>query len=263
MLIPFFKMQAQGNDFVILDLLDQNEPEFDAARLAQDICHRNFGVGADGLALLLSSETASARMVIYNSDGSRAEMCGSVLRCCSWYLYDKTGNTELALETDSGIKAASILVKEGKPEVVVNLGQPLLLEQELELEGLTGLLIGVGNRHFVSFWDDLASAPHLRYGSRIEHSPQPWAGLNSQYVKLLSRTELDLLIWENACGATLACGTGAVASVFGGILKGWLDEEVKVNMPGGSVLIQRLENGEFLLKGTVELIFSGEYRWKV
>jgi diaminopimelate epimerase len=146
--------------------------------------------------------------------------------------------------------------------VEVNLGTPSLLEKDLEISDLRGSLVDVGNLHFVRFWDDLSSEPHLLYGPRIEREAGLERGVNSEHVKVLSRGEIDILVWENGCGATFACGTGAVASVFVGIGRNLLDPGVKVNMPGGSVSIKRSDNGEFLLAGTVESVFKGSYRWK-
>lgn len=263
MLIPFAKMQAQGNDFVILDLLGQGTPESYHQKLAKSICDRHFGVGADGLVLLLNAESAAARMVIFNSDGSRAEICGSALRCCVALLGHKLDRNELDVLTDAGLMRANIFMEEGRRQLEVDLGVPRFIRTEARAEGLEGALVDIGNRHFVSFWEELSDKPHLIHGPLIEHNQELGGALNSMYVKVIAKDEIELSIWENACGPTLACGSGAVASVFAGIHQGLLADKVAVRMPGGMVRIRRTEQGRFLLSGPVEYVFSGVYRWKI
>lgn len=258
MLIPFSKLQAQGNDFVVLQLLHTQETSLPSDALAKDICNRRTGVGADGLVLLLADPNADGRMEIFNSDGSHALMCGSALRCCASLLNRLTGKTELLIGTDSGMKTATL---NGR-QISVNLGRPALKEKDVSLEGVTGSLVEVGNLHFVSFQPVLKNQ-ELELGPRLERHPRFRDGVNSEFVRVISRQEIDLRVWERGAGATQACGTGAVASVFYGIGKGLLEDEVWVRMPGGAVRIKRLETGEFLLTGTVEHTFSGAYTWKI
>lgn len=258
MLIPFRKMQAQGNDFAILVLTGQKESRLPLPELASDLCDRRKGVGADGLVLLTEDPEADARMTIFNSDGSRAAMCGSALRCCAMLLNGMTGKAELRIATDSGIKTAAI----GSKRVEVNLGKPSLLEEDILASEVRGSLVDIGNLHFVSFWEVLDGQEYT-FGPILEKDPGFPAEVNSQFTRVLSRAEIELRIWERGCGATQACGTGAVASVFAGIHKGLLDRDVKVNMPGGSVQIRNLDNGEFILAGEVEHVFSGVHTWKI
>ena len=258
MLIPFRKMQAQGNDFAILLLTGQKETRLPLEELAMDICDRRKGAGADGLVLLLDDPEADARMAIFNSDGSQAEMCGSALRCCARLVHELTGRTELGIATDDGIKTASI----GDNCVEVNLGKPDLFHADKRVAGVRGSLVGIGNLHFVSFWESLVDQEY-KYGPVLERHPDFPGEVNSQFVRVVGRGEIELRIWERGCGATQACGTGAVASVFCGIGKGLLDSEVKVNMPGGDVRVRILDNGEFILAGRVEHVYSGVYRWKI
>ncbi len=258
MLIPFDKLQAQGNDFVVLQLLYTPQTSLPPDALARDICDRRTGVGADGLVLLLADDAADARMLIHNSDGSHALMCGSALRCCASLLHRLTGKTELAIATDSGLKTASI---QGR-QISVNLGKPVLKEKDISVEGITGSLVEVGNYHFVSF-QQVLKGQELEFGPRLERHVRFREGVNSQFVRVISHREIELRIWERGAGATRACGTGAVASVFCGIGKGLLDDEVWVKMPGGAVRINIADRGEFLLTGTVEHTFSGVYTWKI
>lgn len=261
MLIPFCKMQAQGNDFVILRFTHRTDSSLPLPELACDICDRRKGVGADGLVILLADPKADARMLIHNSDGSRASMCGSALRCCAELVSGLKHKKQLKLATDSGMRTASITETEGEKSVEVNLGRPSLIQSDLEVEGAKGSLVDVGNLHFVSFWEVL-DGQEFRLGPLLEKHPAFPGPVNSQFVRLISRGELELKIWETGCGVTLACGTGAVASVFAGIEKGMLDARVKVAMPGGEVQISRKDNGEYILAGSVKHVFSGVYLWK-
>ncbi len=260
MLIPFTKMQAQGNDFVILNLLGQRECDLPLEELAESVCEPAFGVGADGLVALLSDAEADARMIIVNADGSRAAMCGSALRCCASLLADRLGRDSVSVATDSGLKTARIIATEDGREIEVNLGKPALIAEDLIVSGVKGNLVNVGNLHFVTFWDELADQ-HLRFGGGLEQDPEFEDGVNSEYAQVISPTELDLTIWERGVGPTFACGTGATASVFAGIHKGLLQDRVRVAMPGGEVKIARLASGEFVLTGSVEKVFQGVYRW--
>lgn len=258
MLIPFSKIQAQGNDFVVLPLLHAPESSLPLDALARDICDRRTGVGADGLVLLLADAAADARMLIHNSDGSLALMCGSALRCCASLLNRLTGKTELRIATDSGLRTALV---QGR-QISVNLGKPVLREKDLDLEGTVGSVVTVGNLHFVSF-QSVLKGQELELGPRLERHPRFREGVNAEFVRVISRLEIEMKVWERGAGATQACGTGAVASVFSGIGKGLLDSEVWVKMPGGAVRITRLESGEFLLAGTVEHTFRGVYQWRI
>lgn len=259
-MIEFSKMQAQGNDFVILEPGDQ-EPVQDLAGLAIAICDRRYGVGADGLVLLRDTADADAEMIIYNSDGSRAAMCGSALRCCGWLLARKTHKRQVLIATGAGIKSVETDPESGV--VHANLGMPEILEEELELDEVRGSIVSTGNLHFVSWWDDLSNDPHLVHGGRIEHSPGWGKGLNSMYAKVISPNQIQLKIWENACGPTLACGTGATATVKTGYEQGILKGKVKVMMPGGEVEIWQDNGGDLILSGKVTEVFGGSYKWKI
>lgn len=261
MLIEFSKMQAQGNDFVIVDLMDGSALPPRVEELAEAICDRRFGVGADGLVFLLDDPAADFRMRIYNSDGSLAMMCGSALRCCAWLGAVKLDKDELLIATESGMRSAWL----SHPVVYANLGKAEILGTETEISGIKGSVVDVGNLHFISWWESLESNPHLQYGGSIEeeslqHFPQ---GVNAMFAKVISPQQLDLKIWERGCGATLACGTGAVSTVKAGINQGLLEGEIKVNMPGGSVSVSQTADHDLILGGGVEEVFRGVYPWKI
>ncbi|HQM79297.1 MAG TPA: diaminopimelate epimerase [Candidatus Cloacimonas sp.] len=258
MLIPFCKMEAQGNDFVILELIPALNTNLPSNLLAVDICKNHTGIGADGLVILLASEVADGKMIIYNKDGSRAEMCGSALRCCASLLSGYTGKKELKIETDNGIKMAYIKTD----GIQVILGQPTLIKDNVMVEGINGNLIEIGNLHFVSY-QDVLNGEEQRLGPILERHPAFPGPVNVEFVHPFSTTEIEMKVWEKGVGLTQACGTGAVASVFTGIIHGILSNEVKVNMPGGQVLIRKMDTGDFLLEGNVNKVFNGVYKWKI
>lgn len=259
MLIPFIKMQAQGNDFVFLKQPQQETQEL--PRLAQSICDRHFGVGADGLVLVIDDEEADARMVIYNSDGTRPAMCGSALRCTGWLVGQKKQKDALRIRTDSGFR--EVQVDRDRGEVTAVIGYPQLREKDLVLFGLKGSLVDVGNLHFVTWWDDLEPKPHLLFGAKIEKTAGYESGINSMYARRISADEVELLIWENACGATLACGTGASATLKVGVELGLLNSEVTIHMPGGSVQARLNPDQGVSLSGAVKEVFEGAFPWKI
>ncbi|MDD3102869.1 MAG: diaminopimelate epimerase [Candidatus Cloacimonetes bacterium] len=260
MLIAFQKMQAQGNDFVILDFVDHGLPEYDFPALARSICHRQFGVGADGLVTLEAADTADARMIIYNSDGSRAEMCGSALRCVSRLLMDKFARSEALVLTDSGLKQAS----SKEEDITVNMGSARIVKADFPADGFVGDLVDIGNPHYIIFCDTLSDDPHLKHGASLEHHPAFPASVNVHFVRVLSRKKIQMKIWEHACGATLACGTGAASAVYSGIRKALLEHEVAVEVPGGMLkIIYQKDTDTLQLVGPVSYVFSGKYIWKI
>lgn len=261
MLIPFTKMQAQGNDFVFLKQPLREALWEEMPRLAQSICDRHFGVGADGLVLVLEDEEADARMVIYNSDGTRPAMCGSALRCTGWLVAANGQQDALKIKTDSGLR--EVQVDRDKGEVTAVIGYPQIREKDLVLFGLKGSLVDVGNLHFVTWWDDLTPNPHLLFGAKIEKTAGYESGINSMYARRISAEEIELKIWENACGATLACGTGASATLKVGFELGLLESEVSIHMPGGSVQARLNPDSGVSLGGAVKEVFEGAFPWKI
>lgn len=262
MLIPFLKMHAQGNDFVILDYFAPESfalAKLDFSSVAEELCKPHFGIGADGLVLLMPNESCDAQMFIHNADGSTAEMCGSALRCVTWILHQKTGKKEFRVQTEAGLKTC--YVNEDNT-ITVNLGMPSMLKSAYQVMDFTGDLVEIGNQHFIVWVNSLKDDPHLQYGSAIEHHKGFAQTVNVHFAVLLNRTAVAIKIWEKGCGATLACGTGASATVFSGIAKGLLDNEVEVLMPGGIVKINASESG-YLLSGEVCESFQGVYNWKI
>lgn len=261
MLIDFVKMQAQGNDFVILDHPGAALLNEDLSALAIAICDRHYGFGADGLVILTNSVTADARMIIYNSDGSRAAMCGSALRCLTRLQSKRTGRHCFELETDSGIKTCRL---EPDDVCTVGLGKPQMLDADKQVDEFKGSLVDVGNLHYVVYTNDLSEAPHMLFGARLErHSSFP-IPVNVHFARVEDSETITLKIWETGAGATLACGTGATAAVMSGILNHGLRDSVTVRMPGGEVRVSRdLPGGNFELSGKVFHIGTGQFKWKI
>ncbi len=256
MKLDFFKMQAQGNDYIYFNLMDKPIPQTDFAKLAINLSKRNFSIGSDGIVLILNSETCDAKMSMFNADGSEGLMCGSALRCVSYYLSQKFGKNEISVETLSGIKSGLVIDK-NKKLVTINLGIPKFIQEEdLMINDHTGNLISVGNPHFVVFKDSLPENIAEKQGQSIEKAANFPDGINVEFVQIINKNEIKMKVWERGSGVTLACGTGAGAATFCGIKKGFLSSPVTMQMPGGSVTVE-LKKADIFLTGTVEHVFSG------
>jgi len=254
MKLDFFKMHAQGNDYIYFDFCSKKLPELDLPEIAIKLSDRNFGIGSDGIVLILDSDQCDAEMRMFNADGSEGLMCGSALRCVSYYLSQKTGKQELRILTRSGIKTG--LVK-SNGQITIDIGKPDYIDYEVfKFDDQAGNIITVGNSHFVTFVNDLPVDNvdlKQRVNSIISHFPD---GVNIEYVKILSTNEIEVIFWERGSGATLACGTGACAAVFCGIEKELLSSPVKVRMPGGDVSVEMIEDNIYLT-GKVDHVFDG------
>ncbi len=261
MLIPFIKMQAQGNDFVIW-IKPEMDTWLDLGSLAIRICDRRFGVGGDGLVILIPEMGSHPRMLIHNADGSQAMMCGSALRCCAAILSELTGRKQFEINTDSGEKQCRIITPGKHPVVESMIAKPVIRKQNIVIQGVSGSLIDAGNLHFIIETDDLEDQNLAHRAASLQKDPSLGTGVNVHHVRYVNDRMIDMVIWEHGVGATLACGTGAVSAVFLGIMSGYLKHETKVNMPGGSVMVRLdKESGMMWMSGNVKRVFSGEYEW--
>lgn len=250
--VNFTKMQGLGNDFIILDFEEYNKIGTDKAVLAKNLCNRNFKIGADGL-IIVNPDTNKADIgwYFYNSDGSIAQMCGNGMRCFAKYVREQglVDNDEFSVETKAGI----IIPRVNKDGLVtVNMNKPVLqpssipvsaennmnIELKIQNETFKVNAVSMGNPHCVIFTKENTKEYALKYGSNIEKNEIFPEKTNVEFVKVLSRNEINLDVWERGCGITLACGTGACASVVAGILNGLLDKKVKVNLPGGVLYVE-------------------------
>lgn len=250
--IKFTKMNGLGNDFVILDFEEYEKTKMPPVQLAKKLCNRNFGIGADGLIIVNpNAEKTDISWLFYNSDGSVAQMCGNGMRCFSRYVFDKkfVAKKEFSVETKAGIIVPKII---SETEVRVNMGKPILQTKKIPCKSEKNLnipysvgdrefklnAVSMGNPHCVIFVKKESRELALKYGSKIEHDGLFPEKTNVEFVEILSKDEVVINVWERGCGITLACGTGACATVVAGILNGHLNNTVKANLPGGALKIE-------------------------
>jgi len=251
-IINFTKMQGLGNDFVILDYEEYEKTKIEIPELAKKLCDRNFGIGADGL-IIVNPDTKNTDIgwYFYNSDGSIAQMCGNGMRCFAKYVRKKgiVNKDEFSVDTKAGIIIPKI---NDNGLVTVNMNKPVLepsfipvkASYNLNIEITAGnktfkaTAVSMGNPHCIIFVEENSKQYALKYGSEIETNPIFPEKTNVEFIKILSRNEINLDVWERGCGITLACGTGACASVVAGILNNLLDKKVKVNLPGGVLYVE-------------------------
>jgi diaminopimelate epimerase len=271
----FWKMHGLGNDYVVIDNRDGKIAERETGKLAEKLCRRRFSVGADGLLLLYGSSVADAKMRIFNADGSEAEMCGNGIRCFAKYCYENgiVAKTELSIETLAGIKKTWLKLKDGKVvAVTVNMGAPILerpqipvlgkgrfIDEKLEIDGTTfkATCLSMGNPHCVIFVDNVDSFPVETFGPKIETHRLFPKRINVEFAQLIKKDELKVRAWERGVGETLACGTGACASVVAGNLLGKIGAVCTVHLLGGDLSVRYADN-DMLMSGPAETAFKGK-----
>jgi diaminopimelate epimerase len=270
-------MHGIGNDFVIVDALANPPDEARLPEISRFVNDRKFGIGGDGLILVLQSKQADYRMRMFNPDGSEAEMCGNGIRCFAKYLFDRRMITEPALkvETRAGIKALKLLTRAGKVEAVrVDMGVPKLNRSDLDMHGDEGKVISeglkaegrrfeitgvsMGNPHVVIFEDSLDDFPVNRYGPAIETHKSFPKRTNVHFVKVCNPAEIIIRTWERGAGETLACGTGACACVVACVLNDKTGRNVEVHLPGGDLRIEWTGDNRVMMTGPCEEVFEGE-----
>ena len=273
----FVKMQATGNDFI---LIDAREIERDWCELAKAMCHRRFGVGADGLILLLPSQIADLRMRMFNPDGSEAEVCGNGLRCLAKYAVESglIDRHELEIETVAGIRAAAM---KGE-KVCIGMGVPKFAPADipvaLERERLDIMpildypitvaarklkvdIISLGNPHAVLFvTETVANFPLSEVGPEVENHAMFPNRTNFEVANVISRGQIRARVWERGAGETLSCGSGACAIAIAARLHGFIDDKVDIMLPGGTLTVDWDGVGEVHLSGSAEMVFEGEWK---
>lgn len=274
-------MHGAGNDYVYINgLIEVYE---NLPLLARRISDRHFGIGSDGLVVILPSDKADFRMRMFNADGSEAEMCGNASRCIGRYLVEKglTDKSEITLETGGGIRTLFITSEAGEvKEVKVDMGIPELRPERIpvassseeskisETEIINGIsyditAVGMGNPHAVIFVESLFDRLVLGEGPKLETAAIFPNKANIEFVKLRDRHNLDMRVWERGSGETLACGTGACAAVVAGVLNGLTDRNVTVHLPGGELKVDWDEkNNHVYLGGDTETVADGVYYFK-
>lgn len=272
--MKFVKMQAAGNDFI---LIDARGMERDWPELAKAMCHRRFGVGADGIILLLPSKVADLRMRMFNPDGSEAEVCGNGLMCSAKYAVESglVERHELRIETLSGIRVAQ--VKVGKACVGMGVPKfapadiPVALEQ-LDIMPICNYpitaagrklkvdIISMGNPHAVLFaTEPVIDFPLSDVGPEVENHAMFPNRTNFEVANVISRRQIRARVWERGAGETLSCGTGACAIAVAARLHGFIDDKVDIMLPGGTLTVDWDGIGEVYLTGPAELVFEGEW----
>lgn len=276
--MKFVKMQGAGNDYVYVDCFNQtiNDP----STLAQQVSDRHFGIGSDGLILILPSECADVQMRIYNADGSEAEMCGNGVRCVAKYVYDhgiavkeclqvetQSGVLTLELFTDSSNQVERVRVDMGPPRMcrheipMLGDGQSQALNVTLDVEGRTFTVscLSMGNPHCVVFVDDVENFPVHHWGPLIENHAQFPQRINVEFVQIISKTEVRQRTWERGAGETLACGTGASAVTVASFLAGHTQRQITNHLVGGDLQMEYHQSGTLYMTGPAVEVFSGEF----
>ncbi len=272
--MQFTKMHGIRNDFIILNGIQHPVNEDALPALAQAMCDRRFGVGADGIVQVLPSESADLRMRMYNPDGSEAEMCGNGIRCFARYAVD-TGlfhGDEMRVETAAGIKYIRFV----GPNVQVNMGAPILdradipctlpgdgpvISQELPLgnSSLAITCVSMGNPHAVILVDDVTLVNLETIGPAVETHPVFPRKTNVHVVQVIGPNEIRMRTWERGAGITLACGTGACASAVACHLNGRCDRSVLAHLPGGDLQLDWSVDGPVLMTGPAVTVFQGDW----
>ena len=273
--MKFTKMHGCGNDYVYVNCFEETVD--DPARIAPIVSDRHFGIGSDGLVLIMPSDAADFRMRMFNPDGSEAEMCGNAIRCVAKYVHDRglTDKTEFDCETGAGILHLVTTVSGGKVEKVrVNMGQPRLERGEIPMKGGPGRVlcepldvddetfevscVSMGNPHAVIRVDEPTDDLVLGVGPKIENHPLFPARTNVEFVQIISATEIRQRTWERGAGETLACGTGASAVGVACALNGWTGREVLIHLLGGDLEIEWAEDDCVYMTGPATDVFDGE-----
>ncbi|OGC05578.1 hypothetical protein A2526_05930 [candidate division WOR-1 bacterium RIFOXYD2_FULL_36_8] len=258
----FIKMQGLGNDFILVDARQENLSEIDVSTLAVDVCDRHFGIGGDGLLVILPSDKADVKMQIFNSDGSEPEMCGNGIRCFAKYVYESSSEKKeiFSVETKAGVLVPAVIINNGIVVAVeVDMGAPKILG-DIELYGIRFSEISMGNPHAIAFVDDFSKISIIELGPKIENDTHFPYRTNVEFVKVLGDQEIEIKVWERGAGETLACGTGACAAVAAAILSGKTKRRVLVHLPGGNLDIEWPEdNASIVMRGPAEKVFEGRY----
>ncbi len=276
--MKFAKMHGAGNDYVYVNCFE--ETIADPAGLARQVSNRNFGIGSDGLILIMPSEVADVCMRMFNSDGSESEMCGNGIRCVAKYAYDHglVTKQEITAETGAGVLTLQLFTNEaGKVDRVrVNMGQPRLtrgqipmtgdadqqvVNQELKVLDRTFHItcVSMGNPHCIIFVDNVDEFPLEKYGPVIENHDLFPNRTNVEFVEIVSPDEVKQRTWERGAGETLACGTGASAVAVAGILNERTERTILNHLLGGDLELEWTEEGSVFMTGPAVQVFEGTF----
>ena len=275
-MIRFTKMHGAGNDYIYINAINfcpANLPE-----LSIEMSDRHKGVGSDGVVLIMPSDKADFRMRMFNADGSEGEMCGNASRCVAKYVYDKglTSKRKITLETLAGIKVLEItkVVDEKVREVKVDMGEPSFAPENIptksncevidmpistSLGTLNLTAVGTGNPHGVVIMDSVSDLDIDSIGPEIQNNELFPRKANIEFVRIINRNEIEMRVYERGSGETMACGTGACASVVATSRLGLTDRRATVHLKGGDLQIHWAENNHIYMTGEAATVFEGEY----
>lgn len=275
--MKFTKMQGIGNDYVYVNCFE--ETVADPERVSEIISDRHFGIGADGLVLIMPSDKADFRMRMFNADGSEGNMCGNATRCIGKFVYDNhlTDKTSITLETRSGIKKLTLYPENGKVKtVLVDMGKAVLkpadipmnvsgdtfINKPITVDGKEVFItaVSMGNPHAVTYVEDVDSLELEKIGPSFENHPLFPERVNTEFIKILDENTMQMRVWERGSGETWACGTGACAATAASVLNGYFphDKEITVKLRGGDLFITYKSDGTVLMRGPAETVFTGE-----
>ncbi len=277
MKIPFTKMQGIGNDYIYVNCMSGEY--FDPAELSVKMSPRHMSVGADGLVLICSSDTADAKMRMFNADGSEGRMCGNAIRCVGKYLYENgiVDKINISVETLSGIKYLTLTVENGKVAYVsVDMGTasfvpckiPVVSESELinapitvPSGGYRFTAVTVGNPHAVIYADEIDSLDLYKIGPEFENNELFPERINTEFVKVITDTHLQMRVWERGSGETWACGTGACAVVAASVKNGICsaNTEITVTLIGGDLKITCSDDYRLTMRGAAVKVYDGVF----
>jgi diaminopimelate epimerase len=274
---PFIKMHGAGNDYVFVDCLT-NVVE-NPSEVAAKISDRHFGIGSDGLVLILPSQIADCRMQMFNSDGSQGKMCGNAIRCVGKYFYENYLQQDvLKVETLSGIRTLEILARNSvvnevrvdmgfadfaSKNIPINTKSTTYINSPLEVDGEIHNItaVSMGNPHCVVFCKDVDEIPLETIGTKFEHHSIFPESVNTEFVQIIDNKAIKMRVWERGSGETLACGTGACASVAAAVKNGLLkpNVEVCVCLKGGKLYVRCNNDYQIFMKGNAVEVFRGEF----
>ena len=281
--MKFTKMHGLGNDYVYVNGFAEHVA--DPGDVARKVADRHFGIGGDGLILILPSDAADVRMRMFNADGSEGEMCGNGVRCVAKYAYDHglTKNNPMRVETGRGVLTLDLVTNSGKVEqVTVKMAEPILSLPEIPVdrdkvvkghreheyrlslnqsnELVDAVFVSMGNPHAVIFTNDVKAVDLPRVGPVVENHKAFPRRVNAHWAQVHNRREVTMRTWERGSGITLACGTGACAVLVAAVLTGRADRKALLHLPGGDLTIEwRESDNNVYMTGPATEVFSGEW----
>lgn len=273
--MKFTKMQGLGNDYLYINCFEEEVENL--SELSIKMSDRHFGIGSDGIILIMPSDVADFKMRIFNADGSEAEMCGNGIRCFGKYVYDNglTDKSVTLVETLAGIKVLDMTMREGKVELIkVDMGEPELyapkvpvntekerfVSEEIDIDEqvLKVTCVSMGNPHAVTYVDDIRGLKIEEIGPKIERHKLFPRRINTEFVNVVGRNLLEMRVWERGSGETLACGTGACAVLVSSVLNEFCNRKATVRLLGGDLIIEWNEdNNHVYMTGPAVKVFDG------